>query len=503
MKKYISIVLLILLAISIDSCKTDDLELVNPNGIASNNFPTTKAELEAAVAAVYAPLQSFGLHGRVMPFLFDGLAGENAARPALQAELKDFIEYTMTPENPNLKELWQNTYAGINRANLVLDNEDKINNIQGLDQAIRDKYIGEAKFLRGYYYFLLVRTFGDVPLYSSVHPDLNNGEGYAKSTKEEIYQLVLSDLNDAAAKLRMKADEDAGRVTVGAANALLGKVHLFRKEYTEAKAAFDKVITSAEYSLTANYFDNFTIEGELNSESVFEILFDLAAAEGNAWGANWGGTDVGNVELTVRSREYGAFGGAWHNVNPTDVLVESYETADQRLKHNFYFAGDTYGASNLAVTQDLVGVEKASWKKYSTAYFLDTEGGLDEINRRVIRYADVLLMAAEVENELGNMAGAIELMNQVRDRVSMPQYGTATMNASYPVTSKEEVFAGIVHERKVEFAGEQIQFFDLIRWGMGATIPNFTANKNEIMPIPQKEIDTNIKLTNDDQNPGY
>jgi len=112
-------------------------------------------------------------------------------------------------------------------------------------------------------------------------------------------------------------------------------------------------------------------------------------------------------------------------------------------------------------------------------------------------------MAAEVENELGNISGALALMNQVRDRVTMPNYGSAAMNTAYPVTSKEGVFKAIVHERKVEFAGEQIQFFDLVRWGMGNTLPNFKVGVHEVLPIPQKEIDTNINLTNDDQNHGY
>ena len=501
MKKFILIISLFVLAIGLDSCKTGDLELTNPNGIPAGNFPNTSAELVAGLNAVYAPLQSFGLYGRYLPFLLDNMV-ENTGRAALSGDLRAFTEMTFKPENGDILLYWKNCYAGISRANLLLDNLDKIEQIKDATPETKATYVGEVKFLRAHYYFLLVSRFGDIPLYTTNAPAINDGTGFKRSPKEDVYQLIIADLQDAASKLREKSAEDNGRATIGAANSLLGKVHLYRKEYAEAKAAFDKVIASGEYSLTANYFDNFTIEAEHNSESIFEIEFDLEAQGGNAWAANWGGGDDGQQELSARSREYGFLG--WHNVNPTDALVDAFEANDPRLHETVFLVGDLYGASNTAITQDQIGDEKSAWRKYEIAYKSDGEGGLSEINHRAIRYADVLLMAAEAENELGNMAEAISLMNQTRTRVGIDNYGTAAMNATYPVTTKDEVFAALVHERQVELAGEQTRFPDLVRWGMaGDNIPNFVVGKHEIFPIPQGEIDTNINLSNEDQNPNY
>lgn len=503
MKKYFATILILIFCFN--SCKTDDLELSNGSGVSSETFPKTLAELQQTINGTYSPLQSQGLYGRYLFYMYDYM-GDDCQTQRGTPDLLEFINYTFTPSNNDIFLYWKNAYNGISRANFIIDKEVNIN---ALDESIasqetKDKFIGQAKFLRAYYYFLLVERFGDVPLYTSTDVSPN---GLGKSPKDEVYSLIISDLNDAATKLGLKSTEEPGRATQGSANALLGKLHLFRGEYDLAKSAFDKVITSGQYSLTPNYYDNFNTETENNSESVFEIQFTYQGA--NPWAyADWGGQDNGYTETSFRSAEYGALGG-FHNNDPSQELLDEYEDGDSRFSDNFYVEGDPYGVGGAnTVTAEQVGGVSALWRKYTKTYGQDNSNynGLSDINHRAIRYADVLLMAAEVENELGNIPKALEYMNMVRNRVNMPNYGTPEMNATYPVSTKDEVFNAIVHERRVELAGEQSRYPDLLRWGLIENVlgGKFDPSKHYLLPIPQGEFDTNLSLdASTDQNPGY
>lgn len=501
MKKYIPIITLSAAVIGISyACNSTDLDITNPNAISSDDFPGNAAEVEAGANAIYSPLQSMGLYGRYIPYMFDNMAGENVGRSALSGDLRNFINYTFTSTNNDIYLYWKNAYNGIHRANLMIDSKAKIDAIDGLTTAEKNQYYGEAKFLRAYYYFLLVSRFGDIPLYTTAEVGT---EGFAKSSADDVDDLIVADLTEAITLLGAKSAVDEGRATTGAASALLGKVYLYQGNYSLAKAAFDDVIDSGEYSLVDDYFNNFRADTENNDESVFEIRFE--DDNGIAWGyQGWDGQDTGYVETSFRSQEYG-FNG-WHNVNPSDDLVDQFETGDPRIAATFYFAGDTYGVSGNTVTQTNIGDEETAWRKYQVTYRQDSETPFSDINHRAIRYADILLMAAEAENELGNLSTAISLLNQVRDRVSMANYGTTVMNSTYPVTTKAEVFAAIVHERQVELAGEQTRFPDLVRWGMASSELSqygFVSGKHELFPIPQNEIDTNQNMSSADQNPGY
>lgn len=501
MKKYI-FSLITITAVFI-SCNSDDLNVTNGSGVSSETFPQTLAELQQTMNGTYSPLQSQGLHGRYLFYMYDYM-GDDCQTERGTPDLLSFINYTFTPSNNDIYLYWKNAYNGISRANFILDKEENINLLEDAvaSQELKDKFIGEAKFLRAYYYFLLVERFGDIPLYTTTDVSPN---GLTKSPKEDVYDLIIEDLTDAALKLRLKSEEELGRATKGSAYALLGKVHLYRKEYVEAKVAFDAVITSNQYSLTSNYYDNFNTETENNSESVFEIQFTYQG--GNAWAyADWGGQDNGYSETTFRAAEYGALGG-FHNNDPSQELLDEYEIGDSRFQDNFYVEGDAYGVGG-ANTVEAISNVNAYWRKYTKTYGQANSNynGLSDINHRETRYADVLLMAAEVENEIGNIQDAIDLLNEVRDRVSMPNYGTIAMDVTYPVSSKTEVFDALVHERRVELAGEQSRFPDLMRWNMIENIlgSKFDASKHYLLPIPQGEFDTNLSLdTSSDQNPGY
>ncbi len=501
MKKSILFFVFILLFLSINSCNEDNLELNDPNSLSTlvEDFPKNESEFLAGINATYSPLQSQGLYARWMHYVLDNMGLENEANAAIAANLNQFYQFNISPNNNNVFVYWKNCYNGIFRANVLLDNIENINNIETLSDTEKNAHIGELRYLRAFYYFLLTSRFGDIPLYTSGD---NGIEGFPKSSREDVYQFIISDLTEAAGLLLTKSETEPGRATRGAANALLGKVQLYRQNYAAAKTAFDNVINGGQHALVNNYFDNFTGETELNSESVFEVLF-IFAGGAYSWNAN---DDTGFTESNIIAAEYGFRG--FHNVNPANDLVAEFENGDIRKDESFYFPGDTYGANgDLVVTQANIGAETAAWRKYMLTYKQDTDltfFNFSDINFRVIRYADVLLMAAEVENELGNMSTAIDLMNQVRARVDMPLYGSPAMDAIFPVASQSEVFTAIVHERRVELAGEMVRFPDLVRWGLADDVlPNFIVGTSEVLPIPQGEIDINANLTNADQNNGY
>jgi hypothetical protein len=283
------------------------------------------------------------------------------------------------------------------------------------------------------------------------------------------------------------------------------------------------------------YFDNFTEENENGAESIFEVQFSKAAGYSNQWSSDR--TDQGVNEGTFRAQEYSCLG--WFNVFVSEDLWNEFETdavngvkTDPRRGYCAYQTGDMYANNTLTMSltpliEDYNGVttsyERRGWKKYQNYYKQPSEtDNTSGINMKVIRYADVLLMMAECQANLGNLPAAIDLMNQVRARadVDMPLYGDADMNAIYPVTTLEEFMVALEHERKVELCGEQVRFSDLVRWGRLASflssdkllnsIPKadkaalvFSSPKNLLWPIPQREIDVNPNITQEDQNPGY
>ncbi|UII19900.1 RagB/SusD family nutrient uptake outer membrane protein [Fulvivirga ligni] len=495
----------------VGSCNTDELEQVNPNQLSLETFLVTPSQVQAAVNAAYANMQTRGLYSRHMFFAMDNMGHDNdhANNPQLEADKLQYLRFTFDATHGAIRAFWESCYKGIAKTNYVLNNKEKINAVEGLAEADRDRIYGEAMFLRAFYYFLIVTRFGDAPLITTI-PE--GGDGFGKSPKASIYEQISADLNAAALVLPTEEDGtyEPGRATKGAAYALLGKALLYQgTDYTAAKNAFEKVY--GKYALVDNYEENFQEETEHNSESIFEVEYDETLGTSAQWNSDANG--VGLNESTFRGQEYGF--NDWFNVYPSSDLVSEYEDGDVRKAQTFYFNGDTFSGGTVSLpsydnTDD--GIENPvqrpqAWRKYQNYYKRANEQTNSSINFRVIRYADVLLMMAEVENELGNIGPAVDYMNEVRERAGMPYYGTTEMNdAGYPVSTKEEVFNALVHERRVELAGEQARFPDLVRWGLAEQELGqfgFSSNKNEVFPIPQAEINSNNALTNADQNQGY
>ncbi len=532
----------IVMTLILNCCDADKLELVNPNELTSDTYFKSEKQVQQAVNAVYAILQTPGLYQRTIFFAMDNMAYEQVMNPAAEADKIQYSNFTFDANHGAIRDYWKNCYAGINRANFVINNEEAINKIPlGLmSQVMKNKYIGEAQFLRALYYFLLVTRFGDVPLYLDA-PVAE--KGVARTSKAIVWAQIETDLTAAAERCFPKNTEEKGRATSGAAWALLGKAHLFQAnasndqaDYVAAKNAFLNLINDpGNYYLESRYLNNFEEETEHGPESIFEVGFNPTLGVDNLWTSDNGS---GLNECSLRGMEYGF--ANWYNVTPIGDLVEEFETmadngvkADPRMGYCIYQTGDLYnnGADTVMISNDTIrfwedGVIKTEvwyrygWRKYQNYYKQKYESYYSGINTKVIRLADVLLMMAEVENEFGNIPEAIDYLNQVRNRadVMMPNYGTPAMDAIYPVSNKEQLRIVIEHERKIELCSEQVRFNDLVRWNrleafIQGVLPkvvkfrrdgvNFDPSKNYLWPIPQSEIDLNPAITEDDQNYGY
>jgi len=508
MKKIIPFLLTLgLVLVFIPACNEDDiLDLDNPNELSSSTFYRTGTQALSAVNVVYNSLQSTDLYRRRFFFMHDLLSGEATGLGSLAGEMVQLQQRTFDGANGVVNEVWRGLYRGIHRANLVIANVP--NTEQEITEEERQRYIAEARFLRAWFYFELASLWGDAPLLTEP-ADQEVVEGSPRVSTTEVYNLILSDLDFAAANLPAKSaysPSDAGRATQGAALALKGKVLLFQGDYAKAAEELQKVVDSGEYALVDDYFDNFKEETENNIESVFEIQF------GSNVGGQWNATGSGNGDVTFRGQEYGF--KDWLNVIPSQQLLNEFETEDPRYGFTFYSPCDEFNnGNNIIYTPNdcpppeginpTTPDDSPNWRKYQQHYRQESDNTNSPINFNYMRYSDVLLMLAEAKAENGDIAGARDLVNQVRARpsVNMPPYPTA----DYPFGSTEEAIDAIYHERIVELAGEQVLYRDWLRrpdyyaqWVPQAELP-----KHLLLPLPQNEIDNNNFISNSDQNPGY
>ena len=486
----------------VNGCDEEDFELTNPSGLSPETYFRTEAQVQSAVNAVYANLQTMGLYTRTYIFAMDLMSREALGNPQLEADKEVYQLWSFDASHPPIAWYWDSCYRGINKANFVINNQEKINDIPSslLSDEKKDRFIGEAKFLRGLYYFMLVTRFGDVPLITTV-PE--SGEGFPRAPKEEVYDQIEADLIDASQLLLPEESTEDGRASKGAAYALLGKTYLYQEQYQEALDAFMEIY--GEYSLEEDYFANFREEDEFGEESIFEVQFDDDLGNSAVWNSNSSGE--GANEVTFRGQEYGF--NNWFNVYPSDMLLDEYEEGDIRFEETFYTDGDSWagestirtGPAPTPVPEDEIYIpleRRAAWRKYQNYYKDVSEDQASGINFKVIRYADVLLMMAEAANALGMQAEAIGYINQVRERADLEPLPMDL--------SQEEVFDAIVHERFVELAGEQTRFPDLVRWGLAGDYLSeygFQEGVHEIWPIPNDEIVANEAISQEDQNPGY
>jgi starch-binding outer membrane protein, SusD/RagB family len=392
--------------------------------------------------------------------------------------------------NLELRRLWRWSYAGIARTNYIFEFKDN------LEFDGKDRVLAEASFLRAYYYFELVKFFGDVPLVVDKRLGPGDVAGYKRTPAAEVYAQIEKDLLFASEVLAWTSPVK-GRLTKGGALSLLGKAYLYQNKFNEAADTFEKVISEGPYELFGDVSALFRVSNENNSEVVFDVQY--VGSEGGSYGCLEcleGNAAVGFHGIRgYKGPVYGD--GNSYNL-PTEELYESFEAGDPR-RDAAVLDIEAWQASHPEVEYVVGGGGHTGY--YNNKYLkrADELGPPDNdltspVNYVVIRYADVLLMAAEAQNRKSspNDGKAQGYLNEVRDRA-----GRTDINLTGSALTE-----AIWKERRAELAGEGHRFFDLVRTGKAASeIEGFQTGKHELFPIPQVEID--LAGAGWLQNPGY
>lgn len=491
MKKYIiksSIAIALFATLSI-SCSDNFADRDPVYSIDSENYFNSKADYDNALVAAYDMLHSSYINVMLGEIASDNtLSGGESATDVIGIQQVD--EMTHTPQNGNLKDLWNWMFAGLNRANYILEFKDKT------DFSGKNQVIAEARFLRAYYQFELVKWFGGIPMKGDARFKLNDEKTIPRSSAAAVYASIELDLQYAVDNLSPVAAQK-GRATKGAAQALLGKVYLYQNKFAESAAVLEGLITSNTYSLVSNYNSIFENAGENNAESVFEVQYtDAEGASFDCLQCSEGNVAVGFNG--IRNYAGPLFDSGYSFNVPTQEAYNAYETGDSR-RDVAILNIVTWAASNSGVSYGTGYKHTGFFNRKYIPRQGDANVGDQNLtnpnNYRSIRYADVLLMAAEANSRSGNNAKGQEYLNKVRDR--------AFGDTNHRITVTGQALTDFIwNERRVELLGEGHRFFDLVRTGKAVgKITGFTANKNEVFPIPFEEIQ--FSNGNWQQNPGY
>jgi len=565
--KNIKIFSLVILAVvlSVTACQDSFLD-VAPTGSLSSNELSTAAGLEGTLVGAYSMLLGrSGFYSDASNWFWGSIRGGDANKGTNagdQSQVNEVQAYSAQTNNSSVFEKYRATYEGVARANAVLRlvavaQED-------VSEADKTRITGEARFLRGHYYFDLKRNFNNTP-----YVDENWDEVTPVSNDKDLLEFIQADFQFAFDNLPA-TQGDAGRANKWAAGAYLGKALLYQGRFAEAKAVFDDVIANGittngqPYGLNPNYADAFRSPTDNSMESVFAS--QAASGTGDINNANPG------LVLNFPNGP-GAPGGCCGFFQPSFELANSFRTgadglplldgsynnAENELVTDMGLLSDdpfTLDAGNLDPRLDHSigrrGIPYLDWGNhpgfnwvrdqayagpYAPKKFIYYQGGIGTendgsswtpgytaVNYNIIRFADVLLMAAECEAELGNLDAALALVNQVRARAQGSPLADADANyviELYPsFADQTEAIEAVRFERKLELSGEGHRMYDLVRWGIAESAlnvylshedarlsspfsgANFDANRDEFLPIPQNEIDL-IGADILQQNPGY
>lgn len=520
--KFLMVVVIAALLLPLNGCDEDQLEISNPNTVSQLDFFNSEADFRVAVNGMIHPITAVFFWGRVVH-----------TGPLLRSDAFNVVPFANNTTMSTLQgvpgvsrwstDMFPQLYQTIFRANTILEEANDENLPPG---AARDEILGQAYFMRAFANWYLAAFWGNVPLVLNT-PQSDEDFFPTQATQAEVYNAVIADLDQAAQMLPQTwPDTELGRPTSGSALALRGKTYLYIQNYAAAAADFQAVVNSGIYDLlpAAQYEENFTTANENNIESVFELQF--APQDNFVWGSD--------VPLTgSQSNFYIDYSPPTvsldrsHYINPhiLQVFEDNGDTARRNATIAFDYPGAT-GYGGLPFLEDfapdieaaqVAGVDALFTRKYAflfagTRQELPGFGQTTGVNWRLIRYSDVLLMLAEAQNETGNTAAAIDLINQVRQRA-----GITDLPAGL---SQQEVFDAIVDERIMELTGEGHRYLDLVRWGLaddvmgqGSTIAGgrhpkslagesafFTPNRDELLWIPVPQLQANPNLV---QNPGY
>ena len=465
--------------------------------VTTENFYRTESDAIQATTAAYSQLSRGGQYNYALWGIGEIMSDNSTTGGGGGgdgAEEQQLDNFNIPPSNPMTTRLWAGSYVGIGAANLVLQ---KVPGIASMSEAVRQRCLGEAKFLRAKYYFDLVRAFGDVPLLTTPPASPAEAAAIPRTPTTQVYDQIIQDLTDAAATLNESyGGGDLGRATKWAATGLLAKVYLTQGNLPLAAQRAREVVASGRYGLWANYGDNFKVANENGKESLFEVQYINGLNEYIFDGLGF----VGNEFFGPRGQGLVPQGGYGFNI-PEQEFVLGYETGDKRRDVTIWKPGDAYPAGSATAAQPAslpgspFGYNCRKWFVGKT----DTRVWDSPLNFPVLRYAEIYLILAEA---VGTTAEGLEAVNKVRRRAfgldvnapSARDFTAATPNFT----------TAVQRERRYELAFEDDRWFDLKRTNKLLTNPALVAKGikpfNIVLPIPQSERDANPNLK---QNDGY
>jgi starch-binding outer membrane protein, SusD/RagB family len=471
-------------------------------------YPGGSGPYDQFIFGAYNELRSFNIHSQSFITATsirsdDADKGSTPADGGANAITMD--NFPVLPSNGFCNTIWTGNLALVNLCNTTIK-EINTNTAIIASDAIKQQTIAEARFLRAYAYFNLVRFFGRVPVYDSIFTNPTSQNNIPQSTAAQVYTFIENDLTFAAANLPLSWEAKfVGRVTSGAANGLLAKVYLTQQKWGQAMSAANAVMTSGQYDLSTSYDKIFREEGENSKESVFEVQATASAAIPSANGVQY--AQIQGI------RGAGIWDQGWGWNSPSTFLEAAYEPNDPRKNRTIMYTSTGTTTYQTIYGENLpVGLPNPRYnnKVYTNPALRNSYGNRFGywMNVRILRYADVVLMFAEAANEVGtptDIAAARAALNSVRARARVGAIAGTLPDVT--TTDQATLRNAIRQERRIELAMEHDRFFDLVRWGTAQAVLNaagktaFLNSRDVLLPIPQTQIDLSAGVLT--QNPGY
>ncbi|MFT2008330.1 RagB/SusD family nutrient uptake outer membrane protein [Pontibacter sp. 13R65] len=469
-------------------------------------YPEGAGPYDQFLFAVYSELRSFNVHSQSF-IAITSIRSDDADKGSTPSDggsnAIDMDNFPVTVNNGFADDMWKGYFNLVSRTNIAID---QILNNEAITATpeVKVQSEAEARFMRAYAYFMLVRTYGRVPLITEVFDDPAAQSNVPQSNPAEIYAQIENDLQFAAANLPVSWDPlFIGRATSGAANGLLAKVYLTQRKWSQALGAANMVIMSGQYDLSTPYDRIFREEGENSRESVFEVQATASRTFPEVNGVQYAPIQG------IRGAGVWNLGWGWNT--PSEALAAAYEPGDPRRARTILFTSTTTEANEgltIYGEKTPLGLPNPRYnhKVYTNPARRTATGSQGGwwMNVRILRYADVVLMYAEAANELGQTQEALDKLEMVRARA---RNGNAAILPPVTTTDQAELREAIRHERRVELGMEHDRFFDLVRWGIAREAlhavgkTNFNENRDVLLPIPQNQIDISRGVLT--QNPGY
>jgi starch-binding outer membrane protein, SusD/RagB family len=468
------LVLLLFVALLNNNCKKSFLDTEPADSIITTSFYKSKGDAELAINAAYTPLRSTfdRMDDQLLETATDnGIGG---------AEGSNAYGWTLYSDNNFVSHLWNGVYQGILNANIAIA---KIPDIE-MKEADKSRLLGEAHFLRGFYYFTLVTNFGGVPLI--LEPKTAEDVDMPRESVDNVVAQIINDLEYAQSNLpsvnSLRGTADLGRATKGAAKGFLARTYLWLGDWQKVAQLTSEIINSGEYELMSDYANNYSLSNANNMESLFEVQFQIGVPESVSSSYSCYMSPRGN------SRTDCGFG----HLEARQELINAYEEGDLRRKTTIFMEGDDFFGVPYDPTLSGTGASPAKWIFPKEVV---TQASGSPSNQQFMRYAEVLLNNAEANFMLDEKNDALSAINEVRDRAGLDD-----------LSLEELTLDAIFHERRIELAFEGGQrLFDLRRTGMAEAVLTalgypYDSDIHDVFPIPLSELDANPAV---DQNPGY